>query len=76
MQITPISPTFDTSVIIDLKKRQNIVPDYENNIPIQNIVIPATPSAITTPIPTPTIEAEIISSASANAATSGGSLSQ
>jgi hypothetical protein len=76
MQTTPISASFDTSVIADLKQRQNIPATYENNIPIQNIVIPSTPSATITPIPTPTIEAGKISSASANAATSGGSLSQ
>ena len=77
MQITPISPAFDTSAITSLKKRQNIVPSYELNIPVQNIIIPSTPSAITTPIPTPTIEEESISSESAEpTTTSEGSLSQ
>lgn len=76
MQIAPISPFFDTSVITDLKKRQNIVPSYEMNIPIQNIVIPATASATITPIPTPTINVAPVSTGSAQSATSGGSLSQ
>jgi len=76
MQITPISPIFDTSVITSLKTRQNIMPTYENIIPVENIVIPSTSSATITPIPTPTVSAGIISSASANTATSGGKLSQ
>jgi hypothetical protein len=71
IQIAAISPTFDTSAITSLKQRQNIIPTYESNIPVQNIVVPATPSAIITPIPTP-----IISSGSAQQATSGGNLSQ
>jgi hypothetical protein len=51
MQIEPISAIFDTDTITALKQRQNIVPDYDTNIPVQNIVIPATPSATITPVP-------------------------
>jgi hypothetical protein len=76
MQIAPISATFDESAITVLKKRQSIVPNYEMNIPIQNIVIPATPSAIENFILIPTTNKPAISSGSANLGTPGGSLSQ
>jgi hypothetical protein len=74
-QISPISPNFDTNTIADIKKRTNVVPIYQITIPIQNIVIPATPSA-TTPTPTPTVIVQPVSSSSAQQATSGGSLAQ
>jgi len=70
IQITPISADFDTNAITILKNRQNILPTYEMNIPVENIVIPSTPSAQTTNISLP------ISSGSAQLATSEGSLSQ
>lgn len=76
MQISPISAIFDTTTIANLKERQNIVPNYEMNIPVQNIVIPATPSATTNLILTPIIKNVNISSGSASLATSGGGLSQ
>jgi len=66
MQITAISPSFDTSVITSLTQRQNILPTY-------GLVTPSTQSAIITPIPTPTA---VISSDSAKIATLEGSLSQ
>jgi hypothetical protein len=70
MQITPISADFDTNIVTILKKRQNILPTYEINIPVENIVIPSTPSAKITNIPIP------ISSGSAKLATPEGNLSQ
>jgi len=45
MQITPITPTFDTSVIDSLKNREKVTPIYELSIPVQNITVPASPSA-------------------------------
>lgn len=61
MQITPISPNFDTKIIEQLKKREVITPIYEiNGSPI--ISVPN--SQTITPI----------SSASAKTATQGGSL--
>ena len=75
MQIAPISPDFDTNTITGLKQRKNVVPIYQITVPIQNIVIPATPSAAT-PTPTPIIVVQPVSSSSAGQATSGGSLAQ
>lgn len=75
MQISPISPGFDTDTIASLKKRKNVVPIYTITVPIQNIVIPASPSAAT-PTPTPTIIVQPVSSSSAQQATTGGSLAQ
>jgi hypothetical protein len=71
MQIASITPTFDTTIITSLKKRQSITPSYETTIPIQNIITPATPSAIT-----PTVVTPSISSGSAKTATSEGKLSE
>ena len=73
-QISSISPGFDTKVVNELKTRQNVTPIYEINVPIQNIVIPASPSAEA--VPTPTVAIQPVSSSSAQPATSGGSLSQ
>jgi hypothetical protein len=75
MQIAPISPGFDTNTIASLKNRKNVVPIYQITVPIQNIVIPASPSAAT-PTPTPTIIVQPVSSSSAQQATAGGSLAQ
>jgi hypothetical protein len=72
-QITPISPNFDTNTITALKKRVNVAPIYQITVPIQNIIIPATPSAA---IPTPTPTVQPVSSSSAQQATAGGSLAQ
>lgn len=63
IQIAPISPTFDTKIIDELKKRESVTPIFQLN-----------PSTNQT---TPTIEApQTISSSSAQQATSGGSLLQ
>jgi hypothetical protein len=72
-QIAPISPNFDTNTVDSLKLRKNVAPIYQLTVPIQNIVIPATPSAV---IPTPTIIVQPVSSSSAQQATAGGSLAQ
>jgi hypothetical protein len=73
-QITPISPEFDTNTIAVLKQRANVAPIYQITVPIQNIVIPASPSAA---IPTPTpIIVQPVSTSSAQQATSGGSFAQ
>ena len=76
VQIAPISANFDLDAIASLKTRQNIALTYRTDIPIQNIIIPATPSAEITPTPTPSIEETPISSDSENPAASGGSLLQ
>ncbi len=65
MQITPISPTFDTKVIDSLKKREVITPLYEITGAKSN-------SSSTLPIPTPSIP--INSSSSASQTSSGGVL--
>lgn len=73
-QIAPISPEFDTNTIAELKQRKNVAPIYQITVPIQDIVIPASPSAA---IPTPTpIIVQPVSTSSAQQATSGGSLKQ
>lgn len=72
MQIEPISAIFDTDTITALKQRQNIVPDYDTNVPVQNVVIPATPSATITPVVTPTVN----KTNNTNSATPEGSLTQ
>jgi hypothetical protein len=74
-QIAPISPNFDTNTVDSLKLRKNVAPIYQLTVPIQNIVIPATPSAAI-PTPTPTIIVQPVSSSSAQQATAGGSLAQ
>src|ERR1035437_5922057 len=61
-QIAPISPNFDTDIIASLKQRKNVAPIYQLTVPIQNIVIPVTPS--TTPTPTPIIIVQPVSSSS------------
>jgi len=68
MAITPISPTFDTSVIDGLKSRQNVVPIYELNATTQNTTTAASPSANQIVI-TPTVN-----STNSARATSGGRL--
>ena len=45
IEITPITPTFDTSIIDGLKNREKVSPIYELSIPVQNVAIPASPSA-------------------------------
>lgn len=62
MQITPISPDFDTKTIDKLKKRQNVTPIYQ----AQNSTI----------VPTPSVTLPVISTGSATQATLGGSLLQ
>lgn len=76
MQISPISPSFDTNTVAALKNRQNVTPIYDLTVPAGSIVTPATPSAQVTPTPTPTVAIQPVSSGSASQATSGGSLSQ
>jgi hypothetical protein len=67
MQITPITPDFDTKTIAGIKQRQNVTPVYQ----ITNIVT-------VSPSPTPEViqPTPQISSSSAQQATSGGNLSQ
>lgn len=60
MQITPISPNFDTKTIENLKKREKATPIYE--ISGTSLNVPSAPS----PIP--------ISTSSANNASPGGNL--
>jgi len=72
-QIAPISPNFDTNTVTALKQRKNVAPIYQITVPIENIVIPATPSAAT---PTPTIIIQPVSSSSAKQAAAGGKLAQ
>lgn len=74
-QITAISPSFNTAIIDNLKQRKNVVPIYQITVPVQNIVIPATPSAAI-PTPTPIVNIPPVSSSSAQQATAGGSLAQ
>lgn len=74
VQITPISPDFDTNTIAELKKRANVVPIYQITIPIQNIVIPIASSAAT-PTPTPTI-IQPVGTNSAQQTIPGGSLAR
>lgn len=63
-QLSPISPSFDTKTINNLKKRQNVIPLFQSDIT-------SNPSIS----PTPTGNLQIISSDSAKQATSGGTLS-
>ena len=74
-QITAITPSFNTNTIAALKQRKNVAPIYQITVPIENIVVPATPSA-TTPTPTPTTIVQPVSSSSAQQATVGGSFAQ
>ena len=74
-QITTISPAFDTNTIAALKQRKNVAPIYQITVPIENIVVPATPSAAI-PTPTPAIIVQPVSSGSAQQATAGGSFAQ
>ena len=62
VQISPISPSFDTTTVAALRNRQNVTPIYEMNIPVENIVIPATSSAQVIPTPTPTVAIQPVSS--------------
>lgn len=66
MQITPISPDFDTKTIDKLKKRQNVTPIYQTNESTQSSAI----------VPTPVVTLPISGTSSAEQATLGGSLSQ
>lgn len=66
MQISPISPNFDISVIDKLKKRQSVAPIFQTTGANQ-----VSPGA-ETPVVTPSLE----SSGSAAQASPGGSLSQ
>lgn len=66
MQITPLSPNFDTKTIDELKKRQSVTPIYQTNQSTQNSLI----------VPTPIVTLPISGTSSAEQATSGGSLSQ
>ncbi len=63
IQITPISPNFDTKIFEELKKRENITPIYELTGSSKSI-----PTSLQPPL------TSINSSASANQASSGGSL--
>jgi len=67
LQITPISPDFDTKTIQGLKKRQTVTPTYQIN---------ATSQSPGLPTPTPSSQTPLISSESAEQASPGGSLSQ
>lgn len=72
MQIAPIVPNFDTSVIESLKNREKISPVYQLSAPTQNTPTPS-------PSPSPTVPITITSTPSATTtkqATSGGSLTQ
>ncbi|MGA2911036.1 MAG: hypothetical protein ABSE17_00145 [Candidatus Levyibacteriota bacterium] len=56
VQIEPITPNFDTGVIDSLKNREKVSPIYELSVPVQNVTVPASPSAspvIVTPTPVP-----------------------
>lgn len=66
MQISPISPNFDTSVINKLKQRQVVTPIFQTTAGSQT----------TSTTETPVIAPSEISSGSATQATSGGSLLQ
>lgn len=65
VQISPISPTFDTKTIDALKKREVVTPLYE---------IPGAKNSLPSSLPTPTPSVSLNSSSSANQATSGGIL--
>jgi hypothetical protein len=45
VQITPITPNFDTSVIDNLKNREKVSPIYQLSVPSQNGAPPASSSA-------------------------------
>jgi len=66
MQISPITPDFDTKTIADIKTRKIITPITE---------IQATANTEITPTPAPVVQTlPIISSSSAQQATAGGNL--
>ncbi len=67
MQISPLSPSFDTNVIDKLKKRQTVAPIYQSSSTNQ------LPSVKETPVVTPPI---ISSSSATQEASSGGNLLQ
>jgi hypothetical protein len=73
MQITPITPSFDTDTIDALKKRANVIPVYEISTLVQNGNVSASPSAntVTTAPVNP-----VGNSTETQQATSGGSLTQ
>lgn len=57
MQISPITPRFQTAVIDELKERNRVVPFYQLESPTQVETSPAPTSLpITTLTPSPTIE--------------------
>jgi len=66
MQISPISPNFDTKTIDSLKGRQNVLPVYDAGVTVE------TP----TPSPTPEVSQAPIATPGAEQATSEGSLTQ
>ena len=72
VQITPITPNFDTSVIDNLKNREKVSPIYDLGSPVQNGTVPASSSA-TPIIITPTPGANPVG---IKQATSEGSLAQ
>lgn len=52
IQISPISPTFDEKTISNLKKRNNVIPNYQiSPIPTSSPTVQASPSAIPTTTP-------------------------
>jgi hypothetical protein len=70
MQIMPITPTFDTSVIDGLKNRENVAPIYELGVSTQNAIVSASSSA------SPIVITPVTNSTNSAQATSGGSLTQ
>jgi len=73
MQIAPITPNFDTSIIDSLKNRKKVLPVYQLSVPTEGTtIIPPSSSASASPViitPTP-------SAIEIRQATSGGSLTQ
>jgi hypothetical protein len=73
IQITPITPDFDTSTIDSLKNREKVTPIYDLSVAGQNVTQPASPSAgqtNTTPVN------PVGNSTGVQQATPGGSLTQ
>jgi hypothetical protein len=54
VQITPITPNFDTSVIDNLKNREKVSPIYQLSVPVEKPVTSASSSATNQIIITPT----------------------
>ena len=54
MQITPITPIFDTNTIGSLKNRARVSPIYELTVPVVNITVPiASPTGQIILVPNP-----------------------